>query len=528
MLFPISGPKRLEMKQCPICNEEFADKFSFCPVDGTPLNGHAARVVAPVPDEPSATVPSISINTAEQYFDNGFAASVEADAGDGAPALPIDNEYHLTIMEDESLISRLMGEVKEVAHQSQLTWPEFKRDPFGFTSRTFRAYGQAAWRALSTPNVAIAIIASILVMFSLAGGIALIERFPSGMMVRAGVISVFALFLVLLIALAASLPSNYRSLSRNESADTQRMAFALLAAFAFMVTLVGVFYGVDRYRRERAEALAKQEQEQMVVESMVDIPEEEKLKEGPAGRNKGSGGGSKPQQEKPGGGGGGGDKDETRPTSQGKLPMSTLQEQIIAARPEPPPTKQALLPVMPTVRVDPMLMPVDPRNIPIGLPESKSTEMSAGQGDGRGYGGGEGTGIKGGSGAGLGPGSGYNTGGGPPNEGGGGRGGGGEGGGDPNRVYNPKDVSQKARILSKPEPQYTEEARKNQVSGTVVLRAVFSSSGQVTNIRAVNGLPYGLTEKAIGAARQIRFTPATKDGRAVSQYIQIEYNFNLY
>ncbi|MDT5059855.1 MAG: hypothetical protein QOH63_562, partial [Acidobacteriota bacterium] len=45
---------------------------------------------------------------------------------------------------------------------------------------------------------------------------------------------------------------------------------------------------------------------------------------------------------------------------------------------------------------------------------------------------------------------------------------------------------------------------------------------------AVSGLPNGLTERAIAAARQIRFTPAMKDGHAVSQYIQIEYNFNLY
>ena len=121
-----------------------------------------------------------------------------------------------------------------------------------------------------------------------------------------------------------------------------------------------------------------------------------------------------------------------------------------------------------------------------------------------------------------------NTGGGDPNIGGGGAGGGGGGGEDPNRVFTSKDVTSKARILSRPEPQYTEEARRNQISGTVVLKAVFSSSGQVTNIRAVSSLPYGLTEKAIAAARQIRFSPAQKDGRAVSQYIQIEYNFNLY
>ena len=95
-------------------------------------------------------------------------------------------------------------------------------------------------------------------------------------------------------------------------------------------------------------------------------------------------------------------------------------------------------------------------------------------------------------------------------------------------IFSGKEVSSKARVLSKPEPQYTEEARKNQITGTVVLRAVFTSGGQVTNIRSVSGLPFGLTERAIAAARQIKFSPATKDGRPVSMYIQLEYNFNLY
>jgi protein TonB len=89
-------------------------------------------------------------------------------------------------------------------------------------------------------------------------------------------------------------------------------------------------------------------------------------------------------------------------------------------------------------------------------------------------------------------------------------------------------VTSKARLISKPEPQYTEDARKNQVVGTVVLKVVFSSNGSVTNIRTVSGLPYGLTERAIAAARQIKFVPATKDGHPVSMWMQLEYNFNLY
>lgn len=98
----------------------------------------------------------------------------------------------------------------------------------------------------------------------------------------------------------------------------------------------------------------------------------------------------------------------------------------------------------------------------------------------------------------------------------------------PVSVYSPRDVDRKAKVLSRPEPKYTEEARDNFVEGTVVLRAVFSEDGLVRNVRVVSGLPDGLTEKAVEAAQEIKFSPALIDGRAVSQYIQIEYDFHLY
>jgi protein TonB len=201
--------------------------------------------------------------------------------------------------------------------------------------------------------------------------------------------------------------------------------------------------------------------------------------------------------------------------------------QVVAPDPHPPAIKNPVLPVAATVVADPMLVPPDARVLAYGDPKSKSTDPSSGPGTGNGIGTGKGGGIGPGEGGGIGPGRGGNIGGGDYHEGGGGPGGGG-GGTDYNKIFSGKDVNSKARVLSKPEPQYTEEARKNQVTGTVVLRAVFTSGGQVTGIRAVSGLPYGLTERAIAAARNIKFVPATKDGRPVSMYIQLEYNFNLY
>jgi TonB family protein len=99
---------------------------------------------------------------------------------------------------------------------------------------------------------------------------------------------------------------------------------------------------------------------------------------------------------------------------------------------------------------------------------------------------------------------------------------------DYNRVFSARDMTERVRILDKPEPTYTESARKFGVQGTVVLRAVFSKEGQVTSIFVVRKLPHGLTQAGIAAAKRIRFTPATKDGHPVSQYMQLEYNFNLY
>jgi TonB family protein len=95
-------------------------------------------------------------------------------------------------------------------------------------------------------------------------------------------------------------------------------------------------------------------------------------------------------------------------------------------------------------------------------------------------------------------------------------------------IFRGAEVETKVRLISKPEPSYTDEAKQHGLVGTVVLKAIFAASGNVTNIRVVHGLPDGLTERSIAAARQIRFVPATREGRFVSMWMQLEYNFNLY
>ncbi len=81
------------------------------------------------------------------------------------------------------------------------------------------------------------------------------------------------------------------------------------------------------------------------------------------------------------------------------------------------------------------------------------------------------------------------------------------------------------RIIDKPDAGYTQEARRHDVKGRVVLRVLFGGTGQVNQISVVNGLPYGLTERAIAAARLIKFVPAELDGKKVDYPLMVVYVF---
>src|SRR5258705_5296032 len=137
-------PQRREvvsMKFCSRCNEEFADKFSFCPVDGTPLTSmvvdseEASLTVSK--EDPSLTVsrgdsgwtvsesaPPPIVSAASPHEEPPAADPVYAHSS----ALAQREEYHLTIMDDSGLVQRLSHELKDVAHEYELTWPEFNED----------------------------------------------------------------------------------------------------------------------------------------------------------------------------------------------------------------------------------------------------------------------------------------------------------------------------------------------------------------------------------------------------------------
>jgi len=74
----------------------------------------------------------------------------------------------------------------------------------------------------------------------------------------------------------------------------------------------------------------------------------------------------------------------------------------------------------------------------------------------------------------------------------------------------------KARPVAVVKPSYTEEARHARIEGRVRLELLVNEQGEITSVRVVSGLGYGLDEAALAAAQRLHFTPATRCGRAVA------------
>jgi protein TonB len=141
----------------------------------------------------------------------------------------------------------------------------------------------------------------------------------------------------------------------------------------------------------------------------------------------------------------------------------------------------------------------------IDEPAPKASE-SRGPGVGGGAGSGTGTGLGKGDGSGIGEGSGGGMGGGP---------------------YRPGSGVLPPRLLREVKAGYTEDARRANVEGEVVLEIVVRRDGSVSDVKLVNGLPRGLNERAIAAVRQWRFAPATRLGQAVDVIVEVAVEFKL-
>ena len=87
--------------------------------------------------------------------------------------------------------------------------------------------------------------------------------------------------------------------------------------------------------------------------------------------------------------------------------------------------------------------------------------------------------------------------------------------------------SRMPKVIYKVEPEYSEQARKAKVQGSVIVTATVGIDGRLRDIRVVTPLGLGLDERAVEAVSLWRFQPATADGKPVPYPVQIEVNFRL-
>ncbi|MGI8670648.1 MAG: energy transducer TonB [Aridibacter sp.] len=98
----------------------------------------------------------------------------------------------------------------------------------------------------------------------------------------------------------------------------------------------------------------------------------------------------------------------------------------------------------------------------------------------------------------------------------------------PKKVIKIDEKNKRIFILSKPQPIYTCKAKLNNMQGIVFLSIEFLKNGKIGKIKKVEGLPDGLTEQAIEAAKKIKFEPEMKNGKPVTVVKQIKYNYTIY
>jgi protein TonB len=79
-----------------------------------------------------------------------------------------------------------------------------------------------------------------------------------------------------------------------------------------------------------------------------------------------------------------------------------------------------------------------------------------------------------------------------------------------------------------PNPPYADEARKSKQQGKVILHVIVEADGRVGEIRLVQGIGFGLDERAIEAVRGWQFKPALgPGGKPMAVWVPVEVTFRL-
>ena len=212
----------------------------------------------------------------------------------------------------------------------------------------------------------------------------------------------------------------------------------------------------------------------------------------------------------PGGGGGGGGNRMKEPPRQAELPG---KDKLTVPVEKPPTLEPPKQPKEEPNPVEQLMIPAKilaaGENSLAGIIDSGPPSPSQGLGTAGGAGTGTGTGIGPGTGSGLGPGSGGGTGGG---------------------VYHPGNGVTPPVPTYVPKPQYTADAMRARIQGTVWVECVVQTNGQCSDTHVIRSLDptFGLDQEAIKAAKLFRFRPGMRLGEPVAVLVTIELSFTLH
>jgi TonB family protein len=213
----------------------------------------------------------------------------------------------------------------------------------------------------------------------------------------------------------------------------------------------------------------------------------------------------------PGGGGGGGGNQMKEPPRQAEMPGKDKITVPVSKPPKlenPKPAEKEPDPVA-QLNIPAKSLAAAAESLP-GIIEAPPGPPTVSQGSGSGGGAGTGTGTGVGPGRGSGLGDGY---------------GGGTGGG----AYQVGNGVTRPDVIREVKPQYTSDAMRAKVQGTVLVQCVVRPDGSVGDVQVLRSLDptFGLDQEAIKAARQWRFRPGTRLGEPVPVQITIELTFTL-
>jgi TonB family protein len=96
-------------------------------------------------------------------------------------------------------------------------------------------------------------------------------------------------------------------------------------------------------------------------------------------------------------------------------------------------------------------------------------------------------------------------------------------------VFRPGGDVTEPKLVAGAKPNYTGDAMRAKIQGSVFVEAVVLTDGTVGDVRVVRSLDkkHGLDDVAVTTVKEWRFMPGKKDGVAVPVVVEVQMSFSL-